>query len=885
MRCRTLLACLLLFTGAATRGASQEPPADEQTETILSLDVDAAGDVTLTLHLCQAPSDLTAIETALSETIAQPLHGMTVTGGMLSTRCPRAVPRRGLLFEQSFDLNPLRDALRRQGMKRLRVAITHPPMEVGACPPALPYSGTHRPPFYYLYRVPDGDDPLMPLRLSFGYRSYRLLAFPVLGVLWLTPLVLALWLRQAAVRATGADPIAVWFGTWVWLQRLATATCCVWIAAVSLLDAGMIAHFLLQTVVAVGQATVVALLSLMPPLLALLVCLALLAPVLHRPEQVRWLASCLLRRRVWGYLGVIAVSCFAVLGAEALVARQQPLAQSYFAAGLLAGMAAALGWLQTVIYPQKVVPPGELAARAAELAEENGLSLRHLLVWPAAHWRLINIHELPGGHIYLTDALATHLSKRELDALVAHQLAFLWRRRIRYLWVPLTFGLLIGLVAVGAVLLSLRYDLDPHRTVPFVLPALLLGWPLTDLLLRRYGAPLDRAAVALTGDTEALLTALAKLDRLDLLPVTSTDWRTQRPGDHGLRGRLQALAEAEDIPPERLDEVLAGPGSGGDHYPALPVAETTEAKSEQAFSPAIKQRLVRRVSCLLLGAMVLPLLLVGYLGWREGVRGTVLGLGYALGAAAAWGLSKLVLHGAEWRVAQNVRRQLSARLLREGFRPTEAFGRLVGLSPEPHPRIYHGFFDWDLGTLGLYDEGLVYLGDQTRFRLRREQVTAVRLSPGPPRWWPTQRVSIDWRDEEQGKTGTFNLRYAREQWGLNVRRRGRPRDLAGWLQDWWKHGVPRETMPKELESLTTPATDLARGQSPRRAVGPSVLVVNLIFFALPAGLLAVVMGLPLDGPAWYPPAVLMALLLVEQVPYWRYRDAPRDNGGPQQGPS
>jgi hypothetical protein len=699
MRCRTLLACLLLFAGAATPGASQEPPANEQTQTVLSLEMDAAGDATLTLRLSQALSDLPALETALRETFAQPLHGITVTGWMLSARCPRAVPRRGLLFEQSFDLNPLRDALRRQGMKHLRVAIAHPQMEVGACPPALPYSGTHRPPFYYLFRAPDGEDPLMPLQLSFGYRSYRLLAFPVLGVLWLTPLALALWLRRAARRATHADPIAVWYGTWIWLQRLATATCCVWIAAVSLLDAGKITHFLLQNVVVVGQATVVVLLSLVPPLLALLVCLALLAPVLHWPEPVRWLTRCLLRRRVWGYFAVISVAGFAALGVEALPA-QQGLAQSFFAAGLLAGMVSVFGLLRTLIYPQKEVPPGELAARAAELAEENAVSLRHLIVWPAAHWRLINIFELPGGHIFLTQALATHLSKRELDALVAHQLAFLWRRRVRYLWVPLTAGLLIGGVGAGAALLSLHFGVDPHRTFPLVFPALLLAWPLTELLLPRYGARLDLDAVALTGDTEALLTALAKLDRLDLLPVTSTDWRTQRPGDHGLRSRLQFLAEAEDIPPERLDEVLAGPGSGSDHYPVLPAAENTEVGTEQAFSPAIKQRIVQRLMLLLFATMGLPLLLVGYLSWRAGMQGVVLWLGYALGAAGASWLSKRALRGVEQSVEKNVRCQLESRLHQEGVSGAVAFDRFVGLAPEPNPRIYAGFFDWDMGFLG-----------------------------------------------------------------------------------------------------------------------------------------------------------------------------------------
>src|SRR5262245_44871014 len=107
MRWGSTIACLLLFAVATTRGAAQEPPAHDQTKTILSIAVDNAGDAMITLHLTRFPSNPPAIEKALGEAFAAPLQeigdAVVVNGWAISARCRRALPRRGLVFAQSFD--------------------------------------------------------------------------------------------------------------------------------------------------------------------------------------------------------------------------------------------------------------------------------------------------------------------------------------------------------------------------------------------------------------------------------------------------------------------------------------------------------------------------------------------------------------------------------------------------------------------------------------------------------------------------------------------------------------------------------------------------------------------------------------------------------------
>ena len=61
--------------------------------------------------------------------------------------------------------------------------------------------------------------------------------------------------------------------------------------------------------------------------------------------------------------------------------------------------------------------------------------------------------------------------------------------------------------------------------------------------LRRFAPSLDAGAVALTGDPEALITALHKLGRHELLPLYVGPRRTTPAA---LARRLEAIAERED---------------------------------------------------------------------------------------------------------------------------------------------------------------------------------------------------------------------------------------------------------------------------------------------------------------------------------------------------
>jgi len=55
---------------------------------------------------------------------------------------------------------------------------------------------------------------------------------------------------------------------------------------------------------------------------------------------------------------------------------------------------------------------------------------------------------------------------------------------------------------------------------------------------------------------------------------------------------------------------------------------------------------------------------------------------------------------------------------------------LVAFLPDATARFYVSSYDWDSGYLFLRKDRLCYVGDQTRFALRSDQVRAVRLGAG-----------------------------------------------------------------------------------------------------------------------------------------------------------
>ncbi len=713
--------------------------------------------------------------------------------------------------------------------------------------------------------------------------------FLVLGAILLLPVGLTLWMRRAALRAPSEDRSAAWFGYWRFLHWVALGTLLAWWAAVDALRVDEFVVFFLNTLGLPGKfgagAAFWFCLRFVPPALVHILCSVLSYPVSARLHGTQWTRQEIFRQAVWGQVAMLVPVMFFLGGIDALMENEPRLSVLWFAVAWMSRGVATRRLVKALDLAPHALTVGELRDRVFSLAQQAGVKLRQLYILPAGKGRMANAFARQGNDILLTDYLLEHLSKREVDAVVAHELAHLKRRH------PTTLLVAFLLVTGGAAAL---YSLA-HRAV------VLAGWvpvlPLLILLVmlalyffrRRYERAADAGAVKLTGDPEAMTTALVKLARLNLLPIHWGKWSEGWLTHPSTLRRAQAIARLGGIPPERVQQLLSAPATDGEHYPLSPVV----VGGGKIFSTTFKNHLSFRAAWTVIAGMTLTPALAAYVAQRAGWGGEARWLVYIGGVAATLALFFILINYAPLWGYPSLQRRLRRKVEREGIRPGTGGGRFVGFAPDASPRIYEHNWSWDIGFLFLGDDCLCYWGEETRFVLQRKQVTAIRLGPGAVGWWAPQSVYVSWHDTARGAEGTFNLRPHDARC---LRQQGRETRLLGQrLQAWRERSSAHDALPPPLAELESPNVGQVSSNSPHVVAAPRRIIGNLFSLAAVATCVSLLCGLPfggvwalafvitllqgrrfpfwaqLDGAGWY--VVLVALLVgvVQMVPYWRYR--------------
>ncbi|HEX3130312.1 MAG TPA: M48 family metalloprotease, partial [Thermoanaerobaculia bacterium] len=486
---------------------------------------------------------------------------------------------------------------------------------------------------------------------------------------------------------------------------------------------------------------------------------------------------------------------------------------------------------------------GDLRERIYGLARRAGVRLQEVYIVPASQRRMANAFATSGNHVLLTDYLVARLSRRELEAVVAHEIGHLRRRHT--LAIPVAFFFLyLGWSFVSTLFGDLlRGPIDP-------LPLLLLSGLLPlRFLLRRFERSADAQAAQLTNDPEAMISALGKLARLSLLPLRWTWWGDTTSTHPSMIRRGEAIARRFGLPRERMERLLRGEETAGSPEETGYELPAATLSTDRVFTTYFKVRVNQTTAWAMVGVCVLAGVLSSWMvhqgGWGAGV--------YLVAIAAGFLAVQLVLNLLSGRGVQELGGQLAKRLRQEGL--SVEGGVLVGFGPDDSPRLYEGMTIWDLGFLVPGRDGFVFLGDQARFRLRRDQVEAVRLGPGVPSWWRARNVYVDWRGDD-GSTRTFHLRgTGRTLWGI----RRSTNALAGRIESWL-----RSPEGGELPELPPPPAVEDAGLRPREALRlRAVLGTCYIIFVLCA---VSVMALR-DWPGFLTaPLVANAVYLVQVAP-------------------
>jgi Zn-dependent protease with chaperone function len=699
----------------------------------------------------------------------------------------------------------------------------------------------------------------------------------LLGAILGAPVLLTVWLLRAALGARVAEPARVWFGYWRSLRFILNAMWLAWLAAVfylGLLPA--LGNRLTEFSPMLGPVRFAV--ALVPPAVVALVCEALSYPVLCRLrglDRTRgdWLVEVMLGKAL---LVVPALS--ACLGMGALQVKLP-------GAAVLCFGATGIGYVVLARLLQRVrgwslhaLSEGALRDRTFALAERAKVKLRQIYVLPAGKWRMANAFASQEGVLLLTDYLLQQLSRREVDAILGHELAHLRHRHPEKLSVlPAVIGVVAGIASVG----GFEAVRVPHLEIaaPILIAVAAAAYYYQ---ARRFERTADAGAAELTGDPEALITGLVRLMRLNLLPLHWSRLAETTLTHPSTLRRARRIAARSGIAPDRLEELLGVVETTADRY-AEAAALTAR---ERLFSTRFKHRTANKVSWTYtaivglvpaLGMKVAALLeLGGGLRWAAALA-TVTFTCFLL-----WLVSDRLGFWGYRRLASGLR----SRLENEGIGWDTAEAVFVGFSPEAAVRIYEGHYDWDVGFLLVVGHRLVYLGEDTRWSLRRQQIKSVHVGSGGPSWRRKARVYVSWWDQANARNGALNLGVAGTG-SLQASCREAVL-LCERLVDWWQHGpaepsasLDSNPAQQATAALTSPALGQVTGASPRELRSRRVFLVTLLCMSLLAAGTNVLMGVPFDlnrGGHGFLALLISTLALIFQfVPFWRFKDPGETN--------
>ena len=664
---------------------------------------------------------------------------------------------------------------------------------------------------------------------------FALLVLPALVAAWIG------WRARRALRH-GADSAAVYFGSVQWLSVLPAIVVIALLASLgSPLERGLRASL-------EGAGGRFASLLMFPfamaPLALGILAVAVVSyritqatrgtdlPLRDTLAQAAWMLASF-ATPVAGFLGFWTLAEFGNFSQGLAV---------FFGSVVVAALARAR-WAKRIGIEPHAVTHGALRDRLFALAAKAGATLQQLYVVPTRRSRMANAFAVQGGVVLLTDWLLENLDRREIDAVLAHELAHIRLGHPRKLMFAAMGGAIAGTVWFSAIGFAGAVALGT------VLALLVMRF-----LSRRFEYAADALAIRLTGDPAALVTGLVRISRLNHLPL---HW--SKAAEHGLTHpstlrRCEAIARAGGIAPERLRELLATEGPPADRGSVPPPAET----GGKLFSSSFKRNTAGRLSwLLLLSALAASAVVVSVFWTLELPRAFAAPLAALAAFVAVTALTELMAA----RRQSELRRALAQRL----GAPPQA--RFVGLSPGASTRVYEGFFDWDLGFLSLERDALVYRGEEATFRLPRAAVMDVRRTYGPPGWIPAPRVAIEWHDPMTDARGFLQLRPAH---GARLGRQSADTTaLCSALLDWCaadaraSHG-PCVPPPREEDVTGTPLARLAR---------PVTLVPVLVLTGVCSLVLAGLIGLPVwpfGAPgaldAWAGAAGAFVLV---RIPWWR----------------
>jgi Zn-dependent protease with chaperone function len=895
--CLFLVLFAPVWVAPASRAQGSPDEDDERIPPSLHVSVDLSADGASRINAWQSNKGNapTAIKPALQAALGCTLKDSPwIRGGSAFYNGTCRVPFTGslLLHQVRIATGPLVGYATQQQLETLNVNIVLPDSDVAETDPSLVrrtiYPSVVSPDFKHLvelnrtYTWNIGTPIPESLVIHSGYHSASIAraALMFLAVLF-APVLLVAWLGRRALSAQTADKSSVWFSYMRYLQWMLNGSLLGWwiatesfhlIPLLKFLSAG---SWIDAAWKFPGTSTLV---NWFPPAVTWFFCFVLSHPVREKLRGLSWTRRELVLQAVYSFSASLLPVALVLTGFSTMATGSFRGPMLWFVAAFVVRLVASQALLKILGMQPQALTTGDLRDRAFAMAKQLGVKLQQVYVIPSGKGQMANAFARTGNSILFTDFLLQRMSRREVDYVMGHELTHLKMGHPR----KLSIAYLVGIFVV--------IGLTPFVT-PYLHGSVILRYALIVGIVtlfpyfwsRRFEYAADAGAVEVTGDPQAAISALFKLAQLNMLPIHWSQWSEKWLTHPSSLRRAQAIARKAGIPLESIPEIAQAATPADDRYPV----PATVAPGAKVHSTQRKQQGTLRTALLMLAAIIFTPAAFALLARHLPANGPVHVVIYVAGFAAALGMYLVSANFAPTMGHMALTRALKNKLEKEDILADAWDGTCVGFSPAATPRSYELNTNWDVGCLFIRSDRICYVGEETRFALRREQITKIVKAPGVPGLLRPWRVYVAWKDDESGTSGAFNIGSIDDLSTLRLRRH--TSKLADRLEFWWKSATPTRSLPVSLRDLGSPNIGAVTGADLSKRWKPGKIVQELLLTGILASFGAVLCGLPFHllsfllpttqavplhspGAGWYVIVVAVTVRLIALIPSLTFKE-------------
>jgi heat shock protein HtpX len=627
--------------------------------------------------------------------------------------CSKALRRDGLALEGVVDLAPIARTLDpstgvqlwldspRLGFESLSTAMTDEEGDAAHSIRSIRFDAGKAPPL---------------IHIRFGYRADQMAGI----YLPLVALALAMTLIAAVMSRAGLAVLsrsAVLLGTIVWM------------GAAAQLQADDPMHILLYGTPFANFAAL--LVAFWPPLFCIAVGVAIGNRV--RPVQAQQKGKA---GEILGSLAVIPLLLTCAVGSLPSMMRGDYIVTASWVAAAPIILLLRRQWIRAGTRSRvRQIGGGEFKERVSALAARAGCPQVKVYISYSTRSETSNAFALPGKSIFLTAPLVRSLSKREVDAVAAHELSH-FRDSSRGVWMSLGIAMVLCETPARDMLLYWPGGL----LIAMLVPITVFIASLRGMRKREFAA--DAGAAALTGDPRAMISSLARIARNNNIPLEMNAIAELFSSHPSTPKRIRALAAAARLNAAEVENLCSSDDPGDSYELPQPQAQESGAiftPAWQKVNAGVYGWVVIFGSC---GAGLLvawPLDRFTHAGVAAVCAGIALGCTLTKGLAA----TQMSINYAR------LRRKLKARL--------GVGGQLVGLAPDSAPGLYNGFRFSDAGLLR-FDRGrLCYTSERIAIALNSADVVEVAMVAASPSNWVRLQPMVRFRRPDSGAVQAFIL--------------------------------------------------------------------------------------------------------------------------------